>query len=98
MPCCGKKRARARGKTQTRRAPERTERTVPQPRPEPDSPPHFQYIGKTGLTLMGPRTRKRYRFDHPGAIVAIDPKDERALQAVSVLRQVAKPAEAIRPD
>ena len=98
MPCCGKKRSQASRTTQAPRTPEPAEKTVSQPRPEPDAPPHFQYLGKTGLTVMGPRTRKRYRFDRPGAIVAVDPRDERALAAVSVLRQVKKPTEAIRPD
>jgi hypothetical protein len=56
---------------------------------------YFQYLGKTGLTVIGPRTRRRYRFDRPGAVVAVDRRDERALAAVSVLRQVARPAEAV---
>ena len=52
---------------------------------------HFQYLGKTGLTVIGPRTRKSYRFDHPGAVVAVDPRDMRSLATVSVLRRVSKP-------
>ena len=98
MPCCGKKRVQSRRKTLTRRATKPAERTVLLPQPEPGSPPHFQYVGKTGLTVMGPRTHKRYRFDRPGAIVVVDPRDERALAAVSILKQVAKPTEAVLPD
>jgi hypothetical protein len=89
--CCGKKRAQARRTRQPRRGPKPTERTVSKPEPEPDSTPYFQYIGKTGLTVMGPRTRNSYRFGSPGAVVAVDPRDRRALAAVSVLRQVSKP-------
>ena len=59
-------------------------------RPEDDSPAYFQYIGKTGLTVMGPRTRKRYRFDNPGAVVVVDPRDKHALAAVPALREVEK--------
>jgi hypothetical protein len=55
-------------------------------------------VGKTGLTVVGPRTHKRYRFDHTGAVVAVDRRDGRALAAVSVLMPVAKPAEAVRPE
>jgi hypothetical protein len=58
---------------------------------------YFQYLGKTGLTVIGPKTRQQYRFDRHGAIVAVDPRDESALAAVSVLRQVGKPTAAIRP-
>jgi hypothetical protein len=96
MPCCGKKRAQLGRKTRTRRAPEPKEETVSQPRPEPQPLAYFQYQGKTGLTVIGPRTRKRYRFGHAGAVVAVHPRDVRALATVSVLRQVRKPAEAAR--
>ena len=61
------------------------------PQPEPASPSYFQYLGKTRLTLIGPNTGKGYRFDGPGAVVAVDPRDRRALASVSVLRQVRKP-------
>jgi len=88
MPCCGKKRLQARQKTQTRRAPEPIETTVSQP--EPQSVAYFQYLGKTGVTVIGPRTRKRYRFGHTGAVIAVDRRDGRALATVSVLRQVRK--------
>jgi hypothetical protein len=91
MSCCGKKRAQARRTPQTQRGPTPTEKSASQPRPERDSTPYFQYIGNTGLTVMGPRTRKRYRFDSPGAVVAADPRDQRALSAVSILRLVRKP-------
>jgi len=82
MACCGKKRAQARQNTQTRRVTEPAER---------DSPAYFQYVGKTRLKVVGPKTRKLYRFDSPGAVVAVDPRDRSALSAVSALRQVRKP-------
>lgn len=70
--------------------PKPIERKAARPRPEHDSPTHFQYLGQTGLTVLGPSTRKRYRFASPGAVVAVDPKDKRALDAVPTLRQVSK--------
>jgi hypothetical protein len=84
MSCCGQKRVQA--------------RQTPETRAEPDSPPYFQYLGKTSLKVVGPKTRKLYRFDSPGAVIAVDPLDRRALAAVSALRQVRKPTEAVRPD
>lgn len=50
---------------------------------------YFQYLGATALTVHGPVSGQRYRFDRPGAIVAVDPRDRRSLAAVPNLRQVA---------
>lgn len=49
----------------------------------------FQYTGTTGATVTGGVTGRRYRFDHPGAIVAVDARDARSLAAVPMLRPVA---------
>jgi len=65
-----------------------SEKSVTHPGPKSNSPPLFQYLGETGLTVMGPRTRKLYRFGYPGAVVAVNLMDKQALAAVSVLRQV----------
>jgi hypothetical protein len=97
MPCCGKKRQQLRQTARAQRPAKPAETTTSQPPPEHDPLPHFRYMGKTGLTVIGPRTGKRYRFDHPGAVVAIDPQDGRALASVSVLRRVGKPTKAVRP-
>jgi hypothetical protein len=89
MSCgCGKKRAQLLQTTQASRVLEAGDQTSLQHQPERDTPIYFQYIGKTGLTVVGPRTRKRYRFDGPGVVVTVDPRDQRALAAVSILRQV----------
>ncbi|MGH7506596.1 MAG: hypothetical protein ACRELX_13130 [Longimicrobiales bacterium] len=50
----------------------------------------FQYTGPTGATVTGGATGRRYRFDYPGAIVAVDARDGRSLAGVPVLRQVAR--------
>lgn len=88
--CCGKKRAEESQTTQTNPAPKAEERILAQPQPESDPLVYFQYLGATGLTLIGPTSRKRYRFDSPGAVLVVDPRDKRALTGVSVLRQVSK--------
>jgi hypothetical protein len=54
-------------------------------------PVFFQYTGRTGLTVIGRATRIRYRFDNPGAVVAVDKRDQLALSFVPNLRQVKSP-------
>lgn len=68
--CCGKKRAEL---LQTGQA-------------NQPAPVYFQYVGNTGLTVQGRETRKRYRFDHPGAVVAVDVEDRPSLASVPNLR------------
>ena len=48
----------------------------------------FEYIGQTGLTVTGPVTGRRYRFDRAGARVGVDPRDRASIAAIPVLRQV----------
>jgi hypothetical protein len=48
----------------------------------------FEYVGKTGMTVVGPSTGNRYRFDRAGARAVIDPRDHAAVAAVPHLRQV----------
>jgi hypothetical protein len=86
--CCGQKRAQARQIKQVEKVSRPGEKPATHPRPKGNSPPLFQYLGETGLTVMGPRSRRLYRFGHPGAVVAVDLRDKQALAAVSVLRQV----------
>ena len=48
----------------------------------------FQYVGKTALTAVGPISGRYYRFNHPGAILEVDPRDRASLASVPNLRQV----------
>jgi hypothetical protein len=48
----------------------------------------FEYTGKTALGIVGPGTRKAYRFDHAGARALVDRKDLAYFAQVPVLRQV----------
>jgi hypothetical protein len=47
----------------------------------------FEYVGQTGLTIIGPATRTSYRFDRPGARVLVDGRDRASLAGVPLLRQ-----------
>ena len=48
----------------------------------------FEYVGRTGLTVIGPASGRRYRFERPGARLEVDLKDRRSLAQVPHLRQV----------
>ncbi len=51
---------------------------------------NFEYVGATGLTVISPATGKRYRFDGPGARLAIDARDQAWLGSVPNLRQLGR--------
>lgn len=46
----------------------------------------FEYVGTTALTVYGPLTGVRYRFDQPGVRLTVDGRDATALSAVPNLR------------
>jgi len=48
----------------------------------------FEYAGATALTTQGPVSGRLYRFARPGARVAVDRRDARALAMVPNLRLV----------
>ena len=48
----------------------------------------FEYAGQTGLSVTGPISGIRYRFDHPGAVVEVDARDRVLLASLRQLRQV----------
>lgn len=91
MGCCGQRRrqhhnAASAGPRRARAAVTRPPRAAKR-----SSYTYFQYIGKTALTAVGPVSGRTYRFDRPGAVVAVDPRDRRSLAAVPSLTQVATP-------
>ena len=51
----------------------------------------FEYVGRTGLTVISPTTGNRYRFDAPGAQVAVDPRDRWDLIKIPLLKRVRLP-------
>jgi hypothetical protein len=48
----------------------------------------FKYLGLTGMTVIGPGTGKRYRFNGPGSTVEVDLRDRPSLAALPQLRQM----------
>lgn len=51
----------------------------------------FEYVGPTAMTAIGRSTGKHYRFDRPGARVAVDPADRASVAQVPHLREVYSP-------
>jgi hypothetical protein len=77
--------------SQTTRAP----LANPTGRPEPRRPPPstnegavFEYVGESGLTAVSPVTGARYRFERPGARLAVDPRDATWLSQAANLRVI----------
>ena len=87
MPCCGNQRAKLQGPIRTNNIPSR---------PAPGSEPRrvlrdrvfFKYLGQTGITVIGPATGKRYRFNGPGSIMEVDLRDRRSVALLSQLIEV----------
>jgi len=48
----------------------------------------FEYTGKTGLTVTGSVTGRKYRFNNPGDKVFIHYKDMPAVKTIPVLKEV----------
>jgi hypothetical protein len=49
----------------------------------------FEYVGRTGLTVIGAVSGKQYRFARPGARLEVDPRDGISMRMVPHLRQLA---------
>jgi hypothetical protein len=84
MSCCGRRPA--------------TGGTMPMTRPIPAAGPAaggrlsyvpFEYVGRTAMTVVGRASGRTYRFDGPGAVVAVDPADRASLAAVPGLRRIS---------
>lgn len=91
MACCGKQRQQFNGTAQTYQGRKGIASDFSNREQKRSSYAYFQYLGKTGLTVIGPVSGKRYRFDGHGATVAVDLGDRRSLAAVPNLRQVQNP-------
>ncbi|MEO8154250.1 MAG: hypothetical protein ABI605_14375 [Rhizobacter sp.] len=46
----------------------------------------FEYVGATALMVVGPATGRCYRFDRPGAMLAVDLRDRATLAGIRSLR------------
>jgi hypothetical protein len=88
MPCCGHKREQIRGINPIPQALKRGSRASVEPQVTRRFSVCFEYVGRTGLTVIGPISGKHYRFERPGARLVVDPRDQLSLAAVPKLRQV----------
>jgi hypothetical protein len=93
MGCCGKGRVVLQI---SRSGAQPAERTPVAPTParqalHPQNTLLFQYIGKSGMTVLGPITGRRYRFGQPGVIVSVDPRDAPAMGGVPHLQRIRAP-------
>ena len=81
--CCGKNRATiAQTNTQA------TQPTVVAPTMRRTSVAYFEYTGRTAMTVIGPVSGIRYRFDAPGRRIAVDLRDRKSVAAIPQLVQV----------
>ena len=81
--CCGRHREQFLGTAQTTpRANDGQRQRLPQPAIQ------FEYVGATAITVLGSVTGQRYRFDHPGSRVHVDPRDAPSVAGVPNLRRI----------
>jgi hypothetical protein len=80
MGCCGRNRSTQQITNDSPTEVMPTSRTL--------SAKYFEYVGHTGLTVVGPITGRSYRFSHSGAILAIDERDSPSMVGVPNLRRV----------
>ena len=48
----------------------------------------MEYTGTTGMTVVGPRSGRVYRFDRPGARLQVDLRDVPGLRTVPRLKRL----------
>ena len=88
MSCCGAKRSQFHQSIPNRRASESANYGV-RVHVAPRRTAYFEYIGPTGLTVAGPVTGARYRFDHTGATVPVDHRDAPSFVGIPNLRRLS---------
>jgi hypothetical protein len=91
MSCCGQNRQRIRELDSSQPMPGLSPADNRTPRAPSLSLVYFEYVGRTGLTVTGPITGKRYRFPKPGDKVAVDSNDAPSLAVVPNLQQTRSP-------
>ena len=86
MSCCG----RQRGPMALHPVPARVQEWE-QERQRPPALSHgirYEYVGATGMTVVGPATGRRYRFEGHGSRALIDPRDALSMATVPHVRRV----------
>ena len=92
MGCCGNQRQKYYGRQSM--VQNRVQMHMPISNIQPGEPKEvfFRYVGKTGLTVIGPISGIRYRFIGHGSILSVDPRDCRALVNVPNLKPAESPS------
>ena len=85
MSCCGRKRSGFHQSPMSRQTTEAKTKMVDEPTALPAAIV-LQYVGPIGLTVIGPVTSKRYRFNRKGTTAAVDARDASWLVTVPNLR------------
>lgn len=88
MSCCTRTSSLAKAWTAGSSAAKGTTQGSTQLHAVPPGPVFFEYVGRTGLTVVGSQTNKRYRFDFPGAKVEIAAADVPSIARVPTLRRI----------
>jgi hypothetical protein len=91
MPCCGRQVSNFAPPANVRRSASPHANGLPAPPQARQSHVYFEYAGQTGLTVTGPVSGRRYRFDGPGARVPVEPVDKPAMERIPNLRRVLGP-------
>jgi hypothetical protein len=89
MSCCGKKREQFTVGPPTRPPSGRPVSYPTIPQQPLQSRVFFEYVGRSGMTVIGSATGKQYRFERAGARLEVDLRDRFAMTAVPNLRQLA---------
>jgi hypothetical protein len=76
MSCCGQARSQAGIQVSTHDA-SSAPRTVV-----------FEYVGRTGVNVLGRVSGIQYRFNGPGARLTVDARDRTSLDVLPMLKQV----------
>ena len=50
----------------------------------------FRYDGRNSLLVFGRVTGRKYRFERPGAEVAVDPRDAASLATIATMTEVRR--------
>lgn len=88
MSCCGKKREQVTGEISVRPHSGMPRPHSVMPQQMLQSRVFFEYVGRTGLTVIGSATGKQYRFERAGARLEVDLRDRFAMTAIPNLRQL----------
>lgn len=92
MSCCGNKRANLYGTVSLQLAANGAQPSMnvqPVPRTSPPVAVVFEYTGESGVSVLGPVTRRMYRFDGKHWRVSVDARDAPAVAGVPKLQRVA---------